>query len=112
MVDVAEMVTEMAKDAAVDLLVPMVMDLALRMDPEETKYLACPMIADDSLACEDTDVSQGGRNSATASGRFRGKFGILSHDATFRRQGMSLCKPDDCFLSKRSITLVVTFELF
>lgn len=39
-------------------------------------HLACPAIADDSLAYEDTDVSQGGRKSATASGRLRGKFGI------------------------------------
>lgn len=66
----------MARVAAEGLLVPMVMGSALKMDPEETKYLACPAIADDSLAYEDTDVSQGGRKSATASGRLRGKFGI------------------------------------
>lgn len=68
----------MAMVAAVGSLVPMAMDSALRMDPEETKYLACPTIADDSLAYEDTDVSQGGRKSATASGRLRGKFGVPS----------------------------------
>lgn len=53
MVDAVEMVTEMVKVAAVGSLAPMVMDSALKMDPEETKYLAhlaCPTIADDSLA--------------------------------------------------------------
>lgn len=104
MVGVAEMVTEMAKAAAVDLLVPMAKDSALRMDPEETKYLACPMIADDSLACEDTDVSQGGRNSATASGRLRGKFRILS-GWNFRRQTMPFHETDDSFSSTRSTAI-------
>lgn len=78
MVDAVEMVTEMVKVAAVGSLAQMAMDSALKKDPEETKYLACPMIADDSLAYKDTDVSQGGRKSATASGRLRGKFGFPS----------------------------------
>lgn len=89
MVGAAEMVTEMAMVAAVGSLVPMAMDSALRMDPEETKYLACPTIADDSLAYEDTDVSQGGRKSATASGRLRGKFGGSFGD-TFRQFALPL----------------------
>lgn len=38
-VDAAEMVTAMARVAAEGLLVPMVMGSALKMDPEETKYL-------------------------------------------------------------------------
>lgn len=78
MVDAVETVTEMVKVAAVGSLAQMAMDSALKKDPEETKYLACPMIADDSLAYKDTDVSQGGRKSATASGRLRGKFGFPS----------------------------------
>lgn len=95
------MVTEMAMVAAVGSLVPMAMDSALRMDPEETKYLACPTIADDSLAYEDTDVSQGGRKSATASGRLRGKFGGSFGD-TFRQFALPLLATDDCFLRRSS----------
>lgn len=40
----------MAMAAAVGSLVSMAMGLASEMDPEETEYLACPTIADDSLA--------------------------------------------------------------
>lgn len=37
--------------------------MASEMDPEETEYLACPTIADDSLAHQGrSDVGQGGRN--------------------------------------------------
>lgn len=36
--------------------------MASEMDPEETEYLACPTIADDSLAHQGgSDVGQGGR---------------------------------------------------
>lgn len=39
-----------------------VMAMASEMDPEETEYLACPTIADDSLAHQGvSDVGQGGR---------------------------------------------------
>lgn len=39
------------------------MAMASEMDPEETEYLACPTIADDSLAHQGgSDVGQGGRN--------------------------------------------------
>lgn len=47
---VAKMVTVMVTVAAEDSLVSTAMGSVLEMDPEETKYLACPMIADDSLA--------------------------------------------------------------
>lgn len=96
--------------AAVGSLVPMAMGSALRMDPEETKYLACPTIADDSLAYEDTDVSQGGRKSATASGRLRGKFGGSFGD-TFRQFALPLLATDDCFLPQQSETRAAAVDV-
>lgn len=43
----------MARAATVGSLVSTAMGLASEMDPEETEYLACPTIADDSLAHQD-----------------------------------------------------------
>lgn len=51
------------------------MDLASETDPEETEYLACPTIADDSLAHQGvSDVGQGGRKSCDGLRRTPGIF--------------------------------------
>lgn len=70
----------MAMAAAVGSPGSTVMAMASEMDPEETEYLACPTIADDSLAHQGvSDVGQGGRKCCDGLRRTPGMvFGGLS----------------------------------